>query len=368
MSGAARGAPPAPAAPAVPSSIAVGSVVPPRAPRIEVTKLRDDKLKFTLSQTDSSVANALRRVMMAETPTLAVETVEVEENSSVLHDEFIAHRLGLVPLRWKGPGLLQDKMKYAWEEHECGLALGQDTCTQCRVEIWINVVNTEDDPEAPPISVTSNDMTFRWTRSYEEEPVFVNTLELQQEHPFEVAHFSHAKDAQAARNDEGIVIVKLGPRQSLIVKCWAQMGVGKIHARFNPTATVAMRHEPDIRLNRELLERLPGKVKAWFVKQCTPGVFAYDKATEQVVLVSAKKATNIDEIRRLGAKIQKDSDFAENIVSVGFVPDRFVFTVEPSGALSPAQILDSALAVLEGKLDSLAADFRVLLEERSGAF
>ena len=84
-----------------------------------------------------------------------------------------------------------------------------------------------------------------------------------------------------------------------------------------------------------------------------------------MVLLSAKKATNIDEIRRLGAKIQKDSDFAENIVSVGFVPDRFVFTVEPSGALSPAQILDSALKVLEDKLAGLAEDFRTLLEERS---
>jgi DNA-directed RNA polymerase II subunit RPB3 len=367
MSGLGRAAAAAPAAAAVPSSIAVGAAQA-RAPKIEITKLRDDKLKFTLSQTDSSVANALRRVMMAETPTLAIETVEIEENSSVLHDEFIAHRLGLVPLRWKGVGLLQNTMKYAWEEHECGLANGQDTCVLCRVEIWVNVTNPEEDPEAPPITVTSNDMTFRWAKDYASEPVIVNTTELFAECPYAVAHFSHAKDAQAAANDEGIVIVKLGPRQSLVVRCWAQMGVGKIHARFNPTATVAMRHEPDIRLNRELLELCAPKVKAWFVKQCTPGVFAYDKATEQVVLVSAKKATNIDEIRRLGAKIQKDSDFAENIVSVGFVPDRFVFTVEPSGALSPAQILESALTVLQDKLESLAADFHVLLEERSGAF
>ena len=116
------------------------------------------------------------------------------------------------------------------------------------------------------------------------------------------------------------------------------------------------------------LERLPGKVKAWFVKQCTPGVFSYDKATEQIVLVSAKKATNIDEIRKIGAKIQKDSDFAENIVSVGFVPDRFIFTVEPSGSLSPAQILESALTVLAEKMDSLGNDVHLLSEERSSAF
>jgi DNA-directed RNA polymerase II subunit RPB3 len=351
----------------VPSSVAVGPLAA-RVPRIAITKLRDDKLKFTLSETDGSVANALRRVMMAETPTLAISEVEIEENSSVLHDEFIAHRLGLIPLRWKGRGLLQDSMKWEWDGHECGLHTGQATCVQCRVEIWLQVANTEADPEAPPITVSSTDLTFRWTRSYEQEPVLVNTPELAEEFGFEVAHYSHRRDQELAKNDDGIVIVKLAPGQAIVARCWATMGVGKIHARFNPCATVAMRHDPDIRLNLELLERLPSKVKAWFVKQCTPGVFAYDKATEQVVLVSAKKATNVDEIRRLGAKIQKDSDFAENIVSAGFVPDRFIFTVEPSGALSPAQILDSALKVLEDKMMGLSEDFRVLLEERSGAY
>ena len=338
----------------------------PRSPKIEVTKMRDDKLKFVLSDTDSSVANGLRRAMLAETPTFAIDLVEVEENSSVLHDEFLAHRLGLVPIRWKGKNdaLLQQQFKFYWDEHDCELAKGFDTCPQCCLELVLQVINTADDPEAEALTVHSRDLVFVWTKEAGEPPVLVNTPELMEAFPFEIAHFSHEKDEKRAPNDDGITIVKLGPQQAVVVKCTARMGVGKIHAKFNPCATVAMRRVPDIRLNVDLLERLPAKVKQWFVKQCTPGVFSYDKATDQIVLVSAKKANNIDEIRKIGLKLQKDADLPENVVSVGWVPDRFIFTVEPSGSLRPAQILESALSVLQAKLETITEAATAIQGER----
>ncbi|GLJ59741.1 hypothetical protein SUGI_1521490 [Cryptomeria japonica] len=70
-------------------------------PSVKIPEVKDDYLKFEPRNTDANIVNALLRVMMAEVPMIAVDLVEIGKNSSVLNDEFISQKLGLIPLTSK---------------------------------------------------------------------------------------------------------------------------------------------------------------------------------------------------------------------------------------------------------------------------
>ena len=60
---------------------------------------RDDReARFLVRGITPAFANGIRRAMVADVPTLSIDTVRMVENSSVMFDEQIGHRLGMVPL------------------------------------------------------------------------------------------------------------------------------------------------------------------------------------------------------------------------------------------------------------------------------
>jgi len=69
---------------------------------MDIKVLEDNSEKFVveLKNTTPSFANAIRRIIISEIPVLAIEEVEVRENNSALQDELLAHRLGLIPLKY----------------------------------------------------------------------------------------------------------------------------------------------------------------------------------------------------------------------------------------------------------------------------
>jgi DNA-directed RNA polymerase subunit D len=59
---------------------------------------KKNKLIFSVSGVETAYANTIRRIMGFEVPVMAVEDVEFRKNNSILYDEVLAHRIGLIPL------------------------------------------------------------------------------------------------------------------------------------------------------------------------------------------------------------------------------------------------------------------------------
>ena len=57
-----------------------------------------DEIEFDLVGVDAPIANALRRILLAEVPSVAIDVVYITNNTSVIQDEVLALRLGLTPL------------------------------------------------------------------------------------------------------------------------------------------------------------------------------------------------------------------------------------------------------------------------------
>ena len=69
--------------------------------KVRVLDRTEEQIRFVLSDTPVPIANALRRVMISEVPTMAIEELQVEENTSIMQNEFLAHRMSLLPIRCK---------------------------------------------------------------------------------------------------------------------------------------------------------------------------------------------------------------------------------------------------------------------------
>ena len=66
--------------------------------KIDVVTLKPKKAVLKIDGAELYLVNSLRRIMLSELPTLAIEDVVIYDNTSALFDEIIAHRLGLIPI------------------------------------------------------------------------------------------------------------------------------------------------------------------------------------------------------------------------------------------------------------------------------
>jgi len=282
----------------------------------EIKESNKDAMSFVLRGIDNSMANALRRVMIAEVPTMAIDLVEIETNTGPLHDEFLAHRLGLIPL------VSGDADQYQYPR-QCDCA---DRCQRCSVEFTLSVKNSSRDDTR--IAVTSNDLIPTGS-------VFVRPI------------FQGGPDAMDLEGGQGkaILITKLARNQEIKLKAIAKKGVGKEHAKWSPSVAVAFKNEPHIVLNPDRKDDLSEAQRKEFIASCPANVYKLDEMTGMVDIEDAKRCMFCyDCVKKAHALGFPD------LVTVQNREDKFYFSLESSGALPAPQIVDAAIKELKAKI------------------
>ncbi len=149
---------------------------------VEPVEWKKRRAKFVVRDTTPAFANSLRRAILTDVPTFSIDSVEIYENFSVLYDEVLTLRLGLIPLSTP-------------QDYEVG------------------------DEASLVIDIEA-----------EQEEKTVHSSDLEPENP------------DVAPVDEDIPIVRLKPSQSLAAQCTARLKKGREHAKNQGAVSVGYGH------------------------------------------------------------------------------------------------------------------------------
>ncbi len=154
---------------------------------LEVISKDNQKISVKLKGVSLQYANALRRVCLNGVTIFAIDTVDIIENSSVLPDEGLAHRLGLIPIK-------TDLSRFN-EPSKCDCQ-SESGCSNCRVML---VLDSGDSDVTR--TVLSNELS--------------------------------SEDDSIKPISDKIAIVQLTQGQRIKVECYARLGRGTEHAKWN---------------------------------------------------------------------------------------------------------------------------------------
>ncbi len=265
-------------------------------------EVRENYIRFVLTDAAPQVANSIRRTLLADVPKMAVHNVEFHlgpimgedgteyESVTPLFDEMIAHRLGLIPL----PTYL-DEFNF---RSEC--TCKGEGCPSCTVMYSLN--------KKGPCTVYSGDM----------EPLGSDKFRVK---------------------DEFIPIVKLGQNQAVLVYATAELGSGRQHAKFQAVQAPGYRYYPSLKFNYDKLD-----VSKFDVNCCPERIL--EKRDSKIVVTDVEKCTLCKACADAAPK---------GAVEVKGDDTRFVMQFETDGSLTAAQALSKSLELLEKKSVELLA-------------
>jgi len=171
---------------------------------LDIISQNEEKVSVKLKGIPLQYANALRRICLNGIPIYAIDTVDILSNTSVLADEGIAHRLGLIPLKTELSAVQQDN-----QSDKIMLTLDSGIASETRTVLSGELKS--QDPTVKPIS-------------------------------------------------DKIPIVTLAPGQSLKFEANARLGRGTEHAKWN-SANVSTLTESDNENERILTVETTGALE-----------------------------------------------------------------------------------------------------------
>lgn len=269
--------------------------------KVQILEKGDNKLRFVVQGIDVAVANGLRRAMIAEVPSMAIEDVVVIENSSTMADEILAHRLGLVPLK-------TDLDSYVLREKcDCKSELG---CGKCNVTLTLEAEATDS------------------TRT-------VYSKELK------------SSDPDVIPVSGEIPIVKLAHNQRVRLEAYARLGRGSEHAKWQPVAVCTVRQGSRVTIDKKKCNACEKCVKA---------------CPKQILDINDKQVEILDIEKCNGCK-QCIESCPKDAVTVEDSANTYIFNIESTGVLPPERIFKSAIDLMKEKSQELLGHISELAKE-----
>lgn len=272
--------------------------------KINIIQSNFDEIFFQIKGFDLYFQNALRRILLGEITTMSIEKVNFYDNSSIINDEIISQRLGLVPIFI--PSEFIDFLIHKGEVKILKIFLGLNV---------IHPNNTFD-----KISIYSKSLKWKkygifkaFFKNISVKPVF--------------------KD---------ILIAKLNPGQKIDCECECILGFGNTNAKFSPVGTTFYKLFPQIRIISEITEKDAHEL----LKKCPVRVFDLEKTffglTERLIVSHPQFCTFCKECLDLGGEILPK-------IKIGRSKEKFTFIIEATGILAPEVLFHRAIFLLVGK-------------------
>jgi len=305
--------------------------------KLEVTRLSNRSIEFDLVGVDASIANAFRRIMIAEVPTICIEEVYVWNNTSVIQDEVVAQRLGLIPLNVDPDLFEMRELNDSPTDRNTLVFKLNINCTKNA-----NVPPGTTDPEKLYLNSTVTAGHLEWVPQGEQEDLEAFKLK------------------PPAPTNPNIVIAKLRPGQEMELELHAVKNVGKEHAKWSPVATASYRLLPHITLHPQTsfntqLKPIPPELADKFASCFSPSVIRVDPLT---------KAVSVDEQGIRGESMSREvfrhPEFS-GCFGLGRVRDWFLYTVESEGPYAPEEIFPASIRVMRKKIAGLKKATEVLM-------